>query len=778
MPLLEFQRQNIKNLNDELQLCSNDSLNRRFQIVGARDSGRRYAVECLDERYFVLSIKNTKDDNSLAPVEYALKKYANFIQSKQLRFNVGFSIWSFFVGVDIKNCKLSEEELRLIWQVNELRKKRAVVIVVDYEELNEGIAHFINSISSLSDKKRGFAKRNPIYVIYLTDRIVESLNAKSVYFKRLPDDNTPKREKLSNLGLNGNIILNDDEVDFIFNIVKSNITDLKTIVDNLNNAELSFRDCRDNNSSIVGLLNQCFNDDTQKEATEKILAYCSYSDDFMLCSSDLSFLLGINIGDTNNYLDAARKNRLIELQNNKFYILIAILKTIYKDQFQTRKGEIYGRLCEMIAEMYPSDYKQKYLFAKCADDTNAYTYFCQHCMQEIRSKGSCDNYSSIKGFPYADLLDAYKKAKSYMHDKKYDKAIQALSNLQTVPLALNAEIKLLLCQAYMKSLDNSKRALALNTVEAIETRELDGNLKYRVCMFIVVAHIHMGNYSEAYKRYYTLRNNIENKYNRYQSDELGDVYHTLLRKSNMINNYRDAVADMENARDYFRNHADISVSYYLAVTNCLGIHVKNMDLEKAKIDIAEMERIKHDNFMIKFPREYIYYNNRLVYMYFSGERDAASIATEFKNMYDNMDGYADKFLAANNYAVFTALSGDIGKALSILDAIYERDKYAEEKESIYYYKYRVNSAIMRYILDNSKRKTLIKDLSSIRFDDSYPNNQVMLNEVNLIISAMKLPCKNIGEWMSNYNRQLPSGKPKNGFEVGFVITEVFSWDDD
>ena len=48
----------------------------------------------------------------------------------------------------------------------------------------------------------------------------------------------------------------------------------------------------------------------------------------------------------------------------------------------------------------------------------------------------------------------------------------------------------------------------------------------------------------------------------------------------MVYNYQVAMNSMEKASDYFKSKSP--TSYYLALVNCLGIHLKNYKLEEAK----------------------------------------------------------------------------------------------------------------------------------------------------------------------------------------------------
>ena len=763
MPLLDFQRSNIQKFKEDL-LTSHS-----LQIIGKQGSGRRYAIQSLSNEYFVITISNPEHDNGLIPIINALIKFKQYLSKFTVHFNLGISIQWAFLGMDINSNEINAEETKLVNVVKKLRKKRPVIILVDYNELSETITRFIKSVTEQNGK-------NAIYSVYLTNDEIRILNAKPLHFDNLDNSITSRRDILKSLELADWIKLTDDEVDFIFNLTKNSITELNEIILNLNNSKLSFTACRDEQHSIIGLLNQCFDDATQKKSIDRILTYCSYSDDFNLSKSDLKFLLNMNLPDIDNCIINALNNKLLGVNNDKVYIIISLLKTVYKEQFQSRSGEIYGRLCDMIAEMYPSNYKQKYLYAKYANDKNADIYFCQYCMQEMRLKGVSIDYLDVQGYRFTNLLNDYKEALHYANIRQYEKTIEILSSGSDLPSPLEAEIKLIICQARMKSLESSERMCAINTIKTVKTDKLDGNLKYRICMFKVVAEIHLGLYADAFINYSYLKNEIFSKLDNNASCELAYIYYTLLRKSNMVNNYQSAVIDMEKACDYFFERRDLPVPYYLSIINCLGIHIKNMKLDEAQKDIERFEQLEKSNIYLNFPRFYLYENNYYLYEYFSDKADASKTCVRFNNLYKSMTDNADRVLIANNYAVFLALSGHIAQALSLLEEVC--DRIEEDNEGIYFYKTKLNMSIMRYIINNSERDKLIKEISKIKFDDSYPNKTVMRREIELTINAMSKECNSVNEYMENYNKLLPEYRPKNGFEVGFVITELFSWDDD
>lgn len=772
--LLDFQRKNSLKIKDAFTFYST------VQIAGQDGEGRMYTVESLNNEYFVVAIKNANNDQTLAPLKNALYNLKKLLISNEIKMSLGVSINALFVGIDFETNNIFEDEDKFIKTLNKLRRHKSLIIVFNYSELNPSIKHILDNLKK-DNPTRILRKLNPIYYVYLTRNQNELSGIININFDKLSVDAQNARSILKDLELNADISdnLSQDEIEFIFNITNNNIILLKEIVKNLNCRYLSFSNCRDDNNSIIRILNKCFKDETQRIATEEMLAYCSYSEDFELTKFDLEFLLNINITDVTRYIDKAEENKLVIVRNDKILILISLLKKLYKDQFEMRKGAIYTQLCKMISEMYPSNYKQKTFYAVSANDDFADIYFTQYCMQEIRQKGICSsNYLARPNFKYGKLVDDYRIAQSYFYSRNYKEIIMLCNSIVELPAVLDTELKLLTCQAYMKSLDESDRNTALKIVNSINEMDLDGNLKYRLCISKIIANIHTGNYREAFTVYNSIVQEINNKRHRHKSSELDIIYFTLLRKNNMVNNYQSSVLFMEQAKEFFKAQKDLPKSYYLSIVNCLGIHLKNYDLVNAEKDISEMEILKTEYYTLKFPREYIFKNNRLIFDYFK-KTSCTDILKGFETLYNGLSFFADKFLVANNYAVFMALNNDVKGALSFIQEC--KKKYNEPKEDsegIYNYKYKVNTSIFKYIIDNTKAKEIIIDLSKIDFDINYPNRHALLQEVRLIIKNMEKPCNSVNEWLENFKQLLPSYRPSNGFELGFVITELFSWDDD
>ncbi len=767
--LLDFQQHNADAI--RFELLNNSAI----QLPGNDGDGRMCTLDALNDEYFVLTIENPNNDLTLMPLKNALYSIYDKLVNYSVEINLGVSIKSLFLGISFSKNDICENENKFLKCIKKLQKLKPVIFAIKFCELNPAINFIIDN--SLKMKKK-----NANRVIYLTRSESELPAVKHIAMEKFKVASTmSSRQILKTLGLYQDLcdVMTDDEVDFTVEISCNSIDNICKLINAMNGHKLSYNSQIDKDNIIVNLLNDCFSDIIEKNTTEEILAFCSYSENFELSKHDIDFLIANNSNDIKSCIEKAVSKKLIRLSKNKIIILISLLKKIYRSQFEMRKGDIYNKLCEMIAEMYPSNYRQKTFYADYANDKSAHTYFAQYCMQCIRENGNIpiDEINKRTNFPYIDLISSYQTLNSNIFNRKYDDVVRYCDELTELPYVLDVEFKLLKCQALMKSLDNYHRALALNIVNAIDIESLDGNLKHRIQKFNVVSNIHLGNYQNAYLIYNGEMSDLHQKIDKHPSEELKNLYYSLLRKSNMVYNYQVAMNSMEKASDYFKSKSP--TSYYLALVNCLGIHLKNYKLEEAKKDIDNVNKLQDIYYTKQFPREYIFENNKLIYDYIIGA-DNFQIETEFRQIYKSLSTkYADKFLIANNLAIFQALNGQEKEALMFLQNC--KDEYLsnnEDCEGIYNYKYLVNSSIMEYILDNNKRDTLKSKLNKITFDKSYPNGSIMLREVQYVVKNMSYPCSTAKEWLMNYNSLLPQNRPRNGYELGFVLTILFSWDDD
>ena len=113
------------------------------------------------------------------------------------------------------------------------------------------------------------------------------------------------RQILKTLGLYQDLcdVMTDDEVDFTVEISCNSIDNICKLINAMNGHKLSYNSQIDKDNIIVNLLNDCFSDIIEKNTTEEILAFCSYSENFELSKHDIDFLIANNSNDIKSCIE-------------------------------------------------------------------------------------------------------------------------------------------------------------------------------------------------------------------------------------------------------------------------------------------------------------------------------------------------------------------------------------------------------------------------------------------------------------------------------------------
>lgn len=771
MGLLDFQQENLNRIKKEL------ILNSKNQIIGNVGDGRFYTLQYLKENYYIINIDNSKNEDTYIPIINGLEEFEKSSREIKVNFSLGLNFGIFSVGANIYSEERESQKKIILKAIQKLRSKKKILIIVRYGDLNSLTFKLLTQID-LKEKKIAFFKFNTVQIVYITSEQSQSRDFNKVNFSKLSSSRQSLKSILKEMDLNDAITekLTQPEIEFIFRLVGNNLGCLKELIESMNSNKLSFADNTDRSNLVYSLINKHFKNDMQRDKINNLLVYCSFSEDFLLSLNDLVFLLNdVNLNDLKNYIAYAKDNKLIIFINDKINVFIVLLKNIYKEQFDSQKGKIYDKLCSLISNLYPSNYRQKIIYAKLANDINLDIYLAQYYMQKIRECGECIELENNKNFKYYTLLSNYKTAYSYMLRKDYENIENLFSDLDFLPLCLSTEITLLISQAQTKSLNPVKRNNALIKLLSIDENKLDGNLAYRLACFKIVAYIHNGHYPEARECYEFLLKHLSDKIAKHPSEELQHLFYTLCRKNNMIFDFQSSLISIESATNYFNNRYDLPQDKYFALVNYFGIALRNMDLNRAKSALDDIKELRNSHCYRNFSREYIFENNEIIYKYLT-DTPIKEVKETFETLLKNLPESADKFLIANNCAVFTALSGDIEQAIAILRDIYKET--LTDYEGVYLFRYTINNSIFEYIKDNKKAKLLQEDLNKLDLNINYPNRSYMLKERDLTVKAMETPCANANDWLKCFNSLLKSYRPKNGYELGFAIIPLFHWSDD
>lgn len=754
-----------------------------IQLVGPTGSGRMYTAKLLNEEYHVLEIGNAAQDDSLQIIKNALFDYRDMLSTWEISHNASVSACSVFsLGWSIRKKSVVEDENALIKKLNRLSqpipvfgKITPVIIAIRKEVCSQRIINFLK----LAVKKLN-SRKIRIKIIYLTDYTGTIQDIPRVDMQSIGNSKMDPRQILLSLNLHQEILdkLSDDEISFIFRICMNNFTNLTTIVRELNDKIISFKSLNDDHDSVANIINSCFTKLNIAKSKE-IIIYCSHADKEKtdLTQGELEYLLGVTRNGLNRELEGVQKLHIIKSQDKYIKIIIDLVKKIALEKSNAHQFEIYKRFNEMLSYMYPSDYATKYKFALNFDPETSAIAKLQYNLQQVRLRRANNDLIDLPE-PLKEFYNNYASAINYCIKLDYTQAVVVLQKYcdDKNPI-VRAEASLVIAQAWMKSLDESQRTRALNQLETIDLSSCDGNLQYRILMCRMSAYIHKGQYTQAIKDYNTLYQELHTKISLHPSDELKYSFNVLLRKANMVYNFQAAKGYIIAAKKYFKNHANNFTDYFYALCNCLCSNIENMDLSLAQEDIYDYQELQFNHADITFKRQYIFDNNKYLYDYFCKKNTAAETAEKLLTLFNSMRDYADRFLIANNYAVFLALSGNVEEALKFLKKYAKTDTC--DDEGVYEYRSVINSAIMEFILDNSIGNNLADKICRLKIDHDQPNKSFKEKEMNHICKIMRSEkCNSVEEWKVMFENSFDKNRPLNIFEQCFVITPLSNWDDD
>lgn len=754
-----------------------------IQFVGPKGSGRMYTVKSLCGEYHVLAVESTPIDDSLQVICNTLFDYRDYLNSTEVSVNFSLGICSrFSIGLSLKNADHFNKEKSLIKSLKRLSqpiplfgKTTPIIIAIRKEACTERISNFLklalNTLNVDGDRLK---------VVYLTDPSEIMQNVERVYMRLISESEVSQRKILRQLNLESKILekLSDDEISFIFNICMNNFSDLLTIIQELNDNVISFENLCDKGDSVSRILNKCLVK-LSISRLKDILIYCSHAsnENKNLTQGELEYLIGVEQRALDRELNSAKELNIIKIQDKYVEIMIKLVSKIAINKSYDRQHEIYKRFIDMFSYLYPSDYATKSKFALRLDIENSKIAKMQYILQQIRLRhngvDTNDLPKELKLF-----VEDYAKAVNFCIKLKYSEAASMIEKYLTDrnPI-IAAETALITAQSKMKSLDENERTDALNLLNTVDVDSCDGNLRYRILMCRISASVHKGRYRAAIDDYCTLYQELYGKVSKYPSEELKYNLYVLLRKANMVYNFQSANVYIAKAKQYFKQNQNNFTDYFYALCNSLCSDIENMNLDKATEDVEDFEKLQFAYSDVKFKRQYIFDNNKILYEYFDKRQTAEQCVTKLYSILSEMDDYADKFLVASNYAVFLAISGKVKEALNFIET--DVNHGTSDAEGVYEYRSIVNSTVMEFILDNSKRECLINKLKNIKIDKDQPNETFKDKELSAICEVMRTcNCNSATEWLDLFRSKMPKNRPLNIFEQGFVITPLSNWDDD
>lgn len=772
--LLPYQEYNLNKINDATQN------NRQLTIIGTKCSGRRYVIkEWLKQQKnaLIFYIKQEKSNDEYASLVSALKNRISS-KSKLTRFtfapNIAFSIKKFGFGFTLETNSIIKRKNDLEYYLKRLSRRHTLIFIIDDDlSINDESVELIENF--LMSKKN-------VYEFILSEETKKT--EQNIYFENLSSYNDcDKSAILKGLNLNPSIQLSNNVIEFIFTNIANNIGLLINIINNLNENNLdSCFEKYDTNSTIKNLLDESMRKYPYSEQIQDLLRICAITERCFQ-TIDFAFLLKQNESAIKELLNFAQEHYLIDGNSEGYQILFGLVKKIYNNIDNISKNKIYANIICMFANIYPSDYYNKYVFANMVNDKSKNVYLVQHIFKMIRMNHNIDLdlYSNMLNEEEYRIVEIYNKAFGFISAREYTECINLLKTLNNLNTVLRYEINILLSQCLIKEISVTSRKNALDYLDCDNSsKSLDENLKFRLNIRKIAALIHVGEYTKAVACCDNVKSQLIDLYSETHALEYQYYLNVIFRKFSYVCDYDLSINEVKSSVIFFRKHKkDYYKGLYIALNNLFSLYIINMQLDKAAEIREEIINLKLEKNSINFPRSEIFENNEIIYHFFKKDKCSDAVLENCKKLYDKMFETADHILIASNYAVLLMFCDKLCSAENILAR--EIANIENDKEGVYSYRIIINLAICRFLMDNTKKEESLNILQSVKYNEQDPHYNTRNEELQNIIKLMNNTdeCNDVNIWCKKFKQQFTTVMSTyTTYQQGVVFTTLFDWDDD
>lgn len=770
--LVQYQKNNLEKLREAVQD------NNELVVVGSINSGRKYVIDKWGtsiSKSIIIKLKTSSNRNPYSSLISAIKG-VDYFRKNRLKITPTFSISGIIGSIDasLEKDNLFQTEISLIKLLSKAVKHHIIIFVIDKEFTIED-----GSIEVIKKFRKECRRNKNIYIIYVSEITEECI--KNVYFEDISNSGIAPQTLLKEINLFPHIYLNSKVINFIFNNINNNISLLIQITNDLNAGNLdNVLEGYDRNHTIDKLLEYSENRNEYRKQLSDLLSICAISEHYFQ-SIDFAYLLQEHESVINLLLEYAQKKFLLTNSGDSFYILFGVVNKIYASLSQIEKKKIYIRIVEMFTVIHPSNYYQKYAFAKLAEMSEHSKFLVQHIFSEVRLNHNIDinKYQDDLNKKELSLVKIYNKALGYNNFKEYDKCIDELSSLKNLNLEYLYEINIIKSQALIKRMDEISRTKAVCILDYPDALT-DENLKFRLNIRKIAALVHIGHYEKALILCDQTIGYLISKLENTHSLEYEYYLNVIYRKYSYISAYDTSINEVKTSVTFFNKHQDkYYTGYYIALTNLLSLYIINMKTKEATDTKNKLDELLITKNNIKFPREEILENNLLLYDFFINSLDSKKICEGFKELYDKSNGYADHVLIASNYSIFLMLTNKFELAEDILLAAIPDTK--SDLEGIYDTRIKINLAICKFLMDNENRDKCTMMLNSVQYNQQAPYYENRLDELNNIKQLINTieSCNNANKWCEIFKSNISTPlSVYTTYQQGFVYTTLFNWDDD
>lgn len=774
--LLPYQKNNLEKLNSAAKEYKN------LTIVGKKNSGRKYVIDEWSksiDHSLVIQLVKTGLNCEYASLVSALKKICRIEKHRiAISPNVGisFSVYTLGISLSVNNDSILKSEKVIRKCIKKLLRKDTLIFVID-----EAINIDDESIELLDNIITNYKGKNIVYKFKLSTQ--KNSNDICLYFDSISTCTMSKIEILRNLNLNPQIQLCDKVIEFIFSNIEDNVKLLINIIKNINNDSLDYTlEEYDTNNLIKILLDESLKNYDYSALLNKLLQIYAINK-YYFKTLDLAFLLEQSDSTINTLQEYAQNHYLIEGDVSCYHIIFGIVKKIYTDLDDIARQDMYRSIVNMFSHIYPSDYYNKYVFAKLAQSRECNIYLIQFLFQEIRLNHNINipDYSDSLNEVELEIVNTYNCAFGLLNQKEYEKCIKIINSLMGLSGTLLYEINILKSQCLIRQLDQHCRQQGLRGLNYNNSNTaIDENLKFRLDIRKIAACIHVGQYCNALEICADVKERLIKMYEKTKAIEYAYYLNVIYRKYTYVSEYDLSINEVKESVNFFRKHQkDYYKAYYIALNNLFSLYIIMMNLEEAKKIKDEIDNLILLKNNINFPRKEILQNNTILYNYFAKIITAEEGMTELVKLCGETTGTADHTLIASNHAVFAMLNNKLIEAKEIL--LKELQNVNDDPEGVYIYRIKINLAICEFLLDNDIRCESLKQLAQINYNQEDPHYKVRNQELSGIINLMETVtnCNDTTKWCTEYKSHINTVlNAYTTYQQGLVYTTLFNWDDD
>lgn len=713
----------------------------------------------------------------------------------------------------IRDLTLNEREQDIVCKIQYLAEHKDIAFICD--NLNcwdEKSLKLLYTILRNIKGKYDFLSKSIFLIIYTSnkeavhDKLIDAIShiddVKLIHYPVIKYADFKKT--LDILGYSGN--LSQKESSILFSLINGHIKMLTELITELNGNKLSLNKLEGKSKDLLtAILRQRLRD-------------CGATGEQIKTTLEYASLLGLSFS-------IYELNRVMEIEDSVFYNIInhsnelnLIEKADYKNDtlqfahdiireiFEREVGEnsdYYKKIELCLKEIEPGQYFRRSQYAfKAADFQQSSILFVLDILRQIREDGDISAFymekceilfgNSVNNNLYYKFIMYMRKAYNLYREGNYNDALNSLFVLGDIyPKEFLAEKEILCSYCYTKKLDPNYRTNGLEKLRyfaLIENCNYERDIYERVLVRLMILYVHLGDTENA--------NNIEKKVVdslkiRFNHDAAArSRFYTLNRISNAIYSCEISVNKMKEAVDYFGINykagglwKDIK-QFYLSKVNYAGALCLNGKFKESYKKNEELLALYQKFPDYPFPRPNILLNNYLISAYLSNQITVNECVSAYKDFVSALPVTAERLFYISNYSIFLALSGNLKKALILINQEGDLQNAKNDKERIYNYRVALNSAVYNYLLGN-KHNALDIICKLKEQMEAYPSKgdfQYDFFRVSKILSLIT----DITDFteISSVEWENILLKESNEFQTtawnyygkGFVFTVVFNWD--